>query len=391
MNYHIILKFGDIELPVTESNLRELTIVQDINKFLPEFRLKINDSTGYITHVTPFDSRMSKVRIELADTPESKDKNAFDFAVFRRMPEGNQSTPASLYDIEGLLDSEGLFSPDRCRGLSGSIRSSLSRVSTEMKIDSTEISPSLEYEKVLVQPLWSNIQFLKYLKENLIGKSDEYGFKCFIKRYNARSVFVFRGLREFINDPVAYKFLLSDREQKGQNPIYSFSIYDNYKIHEIFASKKQAYKYFNYTLSEFVEGNYPASDFMSLSDYFLIDANDSEDSNCIDNTGRSNDFTADFKGKVKSSFSNRLNNLVNMWILSKGLANACPGQIVSVLFPHGAVADELYSYQYSGYWMISKVVHNIGSEFMTRLLLTRNGLDTDKNTTLLKATTRKRV
>jgi len=80
-----------------------------------------------------------------------------------------------------------------------------------------------------------------------------------------------------------------------------------------------------------------------------------------------------------------------MWITTIGLSNMTPGKVVQVFFPHGADAGNLYSYQYSGYWLVERVVHNIGDTFMTKLLLTRNGLDTDKETTLLKSTNKRGV
>lgn len=78
-NYHLIVKFGDDVVPLSTSVLRELTIVQDMNKFLPEFRLRIDDTTGALTHIAPFDRNMSSVYMELAINSDTDDKNAFNF------------------------------------------------------------------------------------------------------------------------------------------------------------------------------------------------------------------------------------------------------------------------------------------------------------------------
>jgi len=206
-----------------------------------------------------------------------------------------------------------------------------------------------------------------------------------------KPVFVFKSLTEMVKDPVSYKFILKDKPYEDRRAIFSFYIYDNYKIYEVFASKKQSYSYFDFDTSVFTEGEHDAQDFPSLTDYLLIDENDSEDSNTITNTGRSNDFTSNFAGKVKGNYYNRLTDLVNMWIVVEGLPNATPGQVIEIFFPQGISADALYSYQYSGFWLIQKVVHNIGEGFMTKLLLTRQGLDTDKKTTLVKATKRRKA
>ena len=44
-NYHLIVKFGGIVLPLSTSILRELTIIQDLNKLLPEFRFRFDART----------------------------------------------------------------------------------------------------------------------------------------------------------------------------------------------------------------------------------------------------------------------------------------------------------------------------------------------------------
>jgi hypothetical protein len=390
MYYHIRVKFGEDDLPVSNSNLRELTIVQDINKFLPEFKLTLQDTTGALTHIFPFDQGMSKIYIEIAKTPVNEDINSFSFAVYRRKPGNDVSNPFGIYDVEGLLDMSGLFGPDYCRGLSGNIKTNLENIAkNELGITNTDVSTGLSYSKNLLQPKWSNIQFLKYLKENLIGSNNECGFRSFIKRYNRQTYFVFKSLTEMVASPVAYKFILADKPYEDRLPVFSYYIFDNYKLYESFGSKKQAYSYFNYDTTTYTEGTEDVQSYQSLSDFFLIDKNDSESSNAITNTGRSNDFTSNFAGMVKGSYYNRLASLVKMWISTEGLPNVVPGQTVEVFFPHGLQASELYSYQYSGFWLVEQVVHNLGEAFYTKLLLTRHGMDTDKATSLLSATKRK--
>jgi len=331
------------------------------------------------------------VSIELAKTQDSEDINSFDFDIYRRKPGSDTSNPYGIYDIEGLLDVPGLFGPDYCRSFSGKIKDSLQSISAnELKIKNTDISVGLDYTKTLLQPKWSNVQFLKYLKTNLIGKNNECGYKAFIKRQNMKSYFVFKSLNEMIDSPVAYKFMLSDRMFEDRLPIFSFYIFDNYKLNGVFASKRQAYSYFDYDTGTFVEGSEAVEDYKSLTDFYLIDKDDLEDSNAIIDTGTNNEFTNDFAGRVKGSYYNRLTNLVKMWINTEGLPNATPGQTVEIFFPHGMQAEALYSFQYSGYWLIEKVVHNLGDNFYTKLLLTRHGLDTDKETTLLSALSKKK-
>jgi len=389
-NYYLQLRFGDTVIPISTSVLRELTIVQDYNKFLPEIRLRLDDASGILTHLAPFDKSMTTVYVEFAQDQSTDDKNGMTFTAYMKEPKGTQSTPAAEYDITGLLNINGLFAPDQTRGFSGSIKTSIESVASELSVDSTDVSSSLDYSKNLIQPQWNNAQFLKYLKENLIGKAEEYGFKCFITSETLKTKFVFKSLLEMIRNPISYKFMLYDQPYEDYNPILEYYPYDNYKLYGAFGTREQDYSYFNYTTGELVSSSENATNYLSLSDYYLIDQNDTTDNNTINETGRSNDFTSNFHGPVKSSYGNRLIGLSKMWITSKGLPNIQPGQTVQTFFPQGAMGGNLYSYGYSGFWAIERVVHNMGDVFLTKLLLTRQGTDTDKNTTLVRATSKKK-
>ena len=394
--YHLLIKLGDSNfVPISNTNLKELTIVQDINKFLPSFRLKLVDNTGVLTHILPFDKNLNTINIELAKGPqEIDDRNNFIFKVYRRTPESDQNTPAAIYNVSGLLDINNLFSPDYTRGFSGNLRTSLAIIGAELEgINTYSISPSLDYSKNIVQPTWTNAQLFKFLKEQLVGGSGEYGYKCYISTYKMANTFNFKSLSEMIEAPVKYKFILSGSPSEGRYPIFNYSMFDNYKIYGVFASRYQNYSYFDYDTSEYINNSETVMDYNSLSDYYLMDQEDAPENdhgNKMQDTGRSNDFTSDFKGYVKGSYGNRLINLVKMWITTEGLPNIIPGEIISIFFPHGVSTDNLYAYQYSGYWLVEKVVHNCGDTFYTKLLLTRHGLDTDKGTSLLQATNKKK-
>jgi len=382
----LIIKFGDTQIQADDTNLKELTIIQDLNKFLPEFKLKLSDSGGLLTHLVPSDRKNGKVYIELAQDPtDQKTKNAWTFTTYTRTPEGDQSNPSAVFSIDGLLDVDGLFTSDESRGFSGTIYSAIEEVASELtNIFYKEISPSLVYTKNLIQPTWTNAQFLNYLKENLIGSNGEYGFKCFIKTLNQRNIFTFNSISEMILNAPIYKFILSPYKYQDRYPIFNYYVYDNYKLYGTFASKKQAYSYFDYENSEFIEGEESVTDYEISADYYLIDKADNDDSNSINVTGRSNDFTEDFLGKVKGSYGNRIHGLVKMWVTTEGLASVVPGQMIHIFFPQSAI--NIYDYQYSGNWLVERVVHNVGgSIFYTKLLLIRGGIDTAKQTTLLRA------
>lgn len=390
-SYHLLVKFGEVVVPLSTSMLRELTIIQDLNKLLPEFRFRFDDASGLATHIAPFDKNMNRVSIECAKDYDTDDKNIFEFKVYVREPKGGQSTPTAEYDISGLLDVDGLFVPSYSRAHTGTIKSSLETLATgELGVDETDVGVPLAYEKTLLQPTWNNAQFLNYLENYLRGDNGEYGYKCFIKTYKNKKIFVFKSLSQMIQDQVSYKFILNDTPYEDQLPIYEYYIFDNYNLFGAFGMRTQSFSYFDYATSTYTTETENLDDYLSLSDFFMIDKNDTTGNNEISDNGRSNDLTTNFLGRAKAEYGNRLISLAKMWITTESLPNAVPGQTVQVFFPHGATGDDLYSYQYSGYWLVERVVHNFGDAFVTKLLLTRHGLDTDKDTTLIPASKKKK-
>lgn len=316
---YLQIKFGDGQVQADDTNLKELTIIQDMNKFLPEFRLGLSDASGLLTHIVPSDKNTGKVYIELAqDQNDQKTKNAWTFLVYSRTPEGDQSNPSTIHNIDGLLNIDGLFGKDESRGFLGAINSTISTIAKELEPKPSEdISTSLSETKNLLQATWNNAQFLKYLKENLVGKNGEYGFKCFVRTEKQKNTFTFKSIKEMMGSKAIYKFILSPYQYQDQYPVFNYYVYDNYKLYGAFASKAQAYSYFDYTNSEFIKATELLQNYKSLSDYYLVDTSDSTDSNSINDTGRSNGFTTDFKGYIKGNYGNRINSLVQMWITTQ--------------------------------------------------------------------------
>lgn len=390
-NYLLRVKFGKNDIPLAPSAIEEFTIVQDINKLLPMIKVRLRDVTGMLTHIVPFDKSISTIFVDLGSSISSGEKsNSFTFDIFTRSPESAQGQ-AAYYEFDGLLRVDNLFSPDYCRAFNQSISGALTSIAREMNITITDISPSLNSTKTLLQPRWSNSQFLTYHKDNVIGSGGESCFKCFISVSNGRASFVFRSIEEMTNKPEAFKFVLGDKIYHDYWPFFTYEIMDSYKIFGAFSAKSQVYSYFDYEKSELVSETIDAQRYKTLSDYFLIDGADNDGSNTITDLGRSNDFTPDFDGRVSGDFYDRLTSLVKMWIVIEGQEHIVPGIVVKILFPMGIPSGDVYTFQYSGFWLVERVVHCIGQTFRTKLLLTRQGIDTNKPTTLIKATNRKKV
>lgn len=386
-NYFLKVTFGQDNLSIDPSNIKELVVEQDINRFLPSFSLKFVDAQGLLTHIAPSDKTLSKLTFQIGKdlVNKSGDYNDFDFSVFRRQPVGD-FTSSSIYDATGLLDTDALHAPTYCRGFSGLVSETLQTIGAELGCTEFEISDNLKYRRNIVQPNWSNAEMLTWFRSFLRGTDDESAYQIFVKRVNGKSTLVCRTLKDLFKQGIKYKFIVNNNPVEDFYPAFDYEIFDNYKIFGTFGSKKQTYYYFDYFTSEFKTGEIEATEMYSLSDYFLIDSDDIQDSNSIDTLGRNTESDEDFKYFAKGKLFNRLNCLAKMWITTWGIPNIAPGDLVQVLFAQGKEIGSLQSYQYSGYWMVERAVHSFAGTHRTKLLLTRNGVDTDKGTTLLRAT-----
>lgn len=402
--YYLDVKFGtgsDTSSNATRLSgdfnpIDELYIVQDINRFLPTFRLKIQDIGGYFANLRPYDKKQNKVRISFSRDGKPESASVFDFDIYRRFP-----TSDFVYDIAGMLQVNNFFKPNKIRGFTGLVKDNLSDIAvSELEIDEVDISPSLNFDKDIIQPNWSNAELLRYLKNNLIGSGDESAYFCFVTCRKASggsdSVFVFKSLRDLCSQKAKYTF--SDAPVASQDgfkdrvyyPILDFKVYDNYKMLETYGCKSVDYYYFDYDTSTYmlksidVKGNLnPLDDYYSLTQYFSINQDSTNDNSGVLVTGRSNDFTQDFKGKTKNRFFKRINNLSKFWITTWGLEDIVPGDIVRLQFFREPT--DMLSHQYHGFWLVERVIHMLGQTFGTRLLLTRNGINTDKSTMLVWA------
>lgn len=385
-NYFLKLKFGDDELLTTPDTLKDVTLIQYMDKFVPSLKLQLVDSQGLLQHLFPFDKYMSRIFLQFGLTYAGTEFNSFDYMVWRRYNE-TLFQESSVYDVGCLMDVKDLFYPTHIRSWDQSVRTTLTDIAiNEMKVDEVDISPSLDYVKQIIQPSWSNLQLFSYLKKNLEGSDGEFGYKIYFKNVDGKTIFVCRTYEELINQSIKYKFMISDIPYKDFYPIYDFDIKDNYKI---WGFQRRGYSYFDYDNSELVDVDVNVNEFPSLTFYHMMEKDDGTDSYGLSFDGRSNDFSSTFVGRAKSRFQEGLMNLVQMWTLTHGITNIAPGDLVEVIFAQSFPQADINRFQYSGYWLVKRVVHQFGDTHRMRLLLIRNGLNTDLKTTLVPASVRK--
>lgn len=387
-NYLLKLIFGDADVAIDTQNIKEFTIVQDIKKLVPEFRIRLIDAQGVLTHIVPFGRSMAKVTVQLGESYDSTVYNNFNFLVYRRLPEG-MFGPGAIYDIRGFLDVKKLFAPSVSRGFSGTVASTIAALATEMGIMKTDISASLGAPKNLIQANWTNAEFIDFLEKELEGSDGEGGYNIFTIQRETEPILICKSIKELIKGPIRYKFIVNDVAVDDFYPILDYSLEENYMLYGAFGARAQQYEYFDFNTGQQVTKSVSLDGFTSLADYHLVDGNDSTDSDSIQSLGRSSDFSTDFTGKIKNLFYSRILNLTKMWAMTWGLPNICPGDVVRVLFAQGQAGGNLQSYQFSGDWLVERVIHTMTSTHKTRLLLTRNGLDSDQESTLVKAVTKR--
>lgn len=388
-------------IKIEPQNIRKFTITLALDKFLPEFNLQMNDSTGLFTHVIPFDHSMSKFHVAVGRRIRGlvEDTTLFNFDVYKREPNSDL-----IYDATGLLEATNLFAPKYMRAHTGTIKETIEGIATAIGAKRSEVSSSLKYKKTILQPGWSNAKLLNWLKENVTGQNSEAAYYCFMKCVDNDPVFVFQSIKDFWAKKPKYRYTLSSEVVKDTAsgdifwPVMQYQLIENYKTLGVRGMRRQQCGYYDYGTSSYKIGSYeidrnedPNLDYNSFTEYHQIDSQD--DANAHINTistGRSNGFTNDFKGKTLNEFHKNITKLSRIWIDVIGVDDIYPGDIVDVMYLEEQPPAGRIGYQHQGFWMVERVVHVMGGEFVTRLLLTRNGSDSSLRTQLLMAKTRKR-
>lgn len=412
-NYEISISIGSktstgkpVSVPINLGMIEGLWITQDMEKLLPTIRIRMADSSGILTHVQPFDSSMNKISVSFSETgasgPSRDSTNHFTFKVFRKTPEHLQGASA-VFDATGFLDVRNMFSPSyRRSSKSGqTIKNFLNEIVEDMLDDDYEgprvsrvnISNQLDIPTPIYQPNWSNSSLIFDLRERLKhgvynkqikGDDDVGNYKIFFSVYGGEIHFHCRNWNELVRESVKYRYIYGDKPSKPNVlNVFNCKSYDNYGVFGSLGLKNQKYSYFDYWDSEFKENSVNLDNMQSLTKYHLIDNMDTDESEMI-YYGRNSEASVNFEERATSILYNKAQNLSKMWVDTYGNAKIQPGEIIQIEFGHN-INEDPTNYQYSGLWMIERVIHILEKSFFTRLLLTRNGVDTERITTLMKA------
>jgi hypothetical protein len=390
-NYFLQLQFGSQTIVVNQSTIRELTIIQDLNEFLPSLRMRLDDSSGILTHLIPFDRNMSNITLQLGNGQNAGNitTQTYNFDIYRRTPV-SEGILSGEYDVVGLMSTSnltlsGLFNKLYSRSFNQNISDTLDNIASELGVTATNFSSSLDYSKSLIQPLWTDAQFLQYLCEHLKTTDGHSNFRCwFSMEDNTQLTMNFMSYDELLNDSVNYKFAWGDDQYQDIYPVQTYDIIDNYKYLQILGTQQQSWIYFNYNTGNWVTTVLPLNKIPSLAPYYLVDQNDPVTDQMFLDTGRGDGFTNDFSGTVYSLYETRIYNLTKIWLLGFANFSIRPGDIVQLEAPSDP--NNTFQYQYSGYWIVERIVLSFGDTAHMRLLLSRNGITTSSSTTLIPST-----
>lgn len=384
-NYILSTTIGETMITIPPQAIVELSIMQDMNKLLPTFHMKLADTQGVLTHLFPFDSKSNTFSAMFGLGSQNADEfNGMQFRIYRRKPVSNYQS-SMVYDVVGMLDVKNLFAPSlsRASAVGMTIKNFLIEIASELGCDEYDISPTLDYVKTILQPNWTNAELIAYLRNHLEGKDGEGCYKIFITCVKSKKVFTCLTWNEMVTRQSNFKFVISQTPSEDFFPIMNYRIFDNYYALGARGSHKQDVEYFDYYTSTYVEDSLGPKGMISLTDYFMIDSNDPDYSDSV-YLGRSTEDTMNFSGRSQSIYYNRLGGMVQMWADTWGLQNLIPGTVVMVMFP-SSDPSSMANYQYNGLWVVEKVIHQFQQAFLTRMLLTRNGLDVVQATTLVPA------
>jgi hypothetical protein len=370
-------------------DIKSIDIHSDIRAIAPILRFKMGDPTGLFSHRSILDDNGNTIQINISNDGVAVNSSFYNFDIYRRFPDSDQ-----LYDISGILGLSNLFSKSYMRSFPNKkISEIIEQIGKEIGVDRVRISPGFDYVSPIIQPDWTNLELLEYLKTNIQTSTEDGGVFCYVVCEGKEKVLHFRTVRDLLTQPPKYKFMNSgnvagDKENKQIIfPLLSYRMYDNEGVVYHSGVRKQSYYYFDYKQGAYkkktiqlINNKQQIDNPPFLTPYFSVNkTDDPEVGESLSKNGRNTTSFGDYKGKAKNVYYKKLLDLNKILISVWGFDDIYPGDVVEVIFLNDIV--NFPSYQYSGKWLVEQVDHSISNLFGTQLLLTRSGIHTDSKTT----------
>lgn len=366
-NFDSILSFGIISISVIETLMSST----------PYLQIKFVDASGYLISKYPI-LPDDEFIFTYGTTPDNIQTTTFKLSTIE-FDLSTSSDTGSVIVSSSMLHSnwDKIFKKSHQRSWRNKHYSDIiTDLADEIGFDEYDIEPTLNTYDV-IQPYWTNSQFLKWLADNSVNSNQIGGYvygmtannKFFFKTYDSLYSEATGTPKKFIYDVAAII-------PNGFNNITILNRYMPIMSHNGFGTK---HSHFDYNTKEYVTDTTLVTDIneRQLSDWYYIAESHNEESSFYD--GGRNPHTIN---NVQNKVLNSTNSIHQMSISVNGDPETHIGDIIELEIPVSRNFDEnedaFVNSQYSGYWMVWKAVQQFDVSrrmYLTKLYLSRSGIN----------------
>jgi hypothetical protein len=390
-NYSLSFSIGGIPFQLAPQNFKSLDVIEYIDRFLPAFTITLKDASGVLANNMLNDETYGQVEIQFASAYNLQMTKDMTFRVYRKKSEGHTDQSNNIM-LDGLLDVKNLFAPEYQRGWANvPISKILLDIGGSMEIPNYDYDPSMSAFTSIVQPRWANSLFLRWLADRLELATGEGGFFVFIDASVASDVnprgaprLTFRSINSFLKQTPTKTLSFDKISTSDILPIINHEVVDNNIVYNLIAPAQQPFTYFDYELGEQIEDEADVGDdsMTALSNYISFDPYLNQEGTCIDDIGRTTEFNPTYTPVIQGIVNKNANSILGLWVNTLGFTDIRCGDIVKCVTISDS--DQMANHQFTGNWMVARIVHHLDNTYITRLLLVRPGIDTSLDTSLLR-------
>ena len=372
----------------TALSLNRMSIIETLFLGSPFLNLKVNDAYGDIMNINYISPKDDYV-FTLGRSDQSAKTHNFKLSVsdMQNMSLGKTENIAmDLTFISSIWDKN--TKDTYCRAWSQmSYSAILEELMGEMGIEEYEIE-STDGVFDIIQPHWTNFQLIKWIATQAVSVEGRTGYQY---GFTSDGKFFFKTLDNLYSQKPKSSYFLgppaNDKVAFGQ-----FQIRHEYQPVLQNGGFGLNYEYYDFEQGTWVTGSkkYSDTDNRQLSDWCYI-CEEHESAESLYAGGRN----VDTEKVAESVITNVANSTQSIEIQISGDINLHVGDIIELLILSGQyTAEYIINEKYSGYWMISRITHDIifdDKEFKTYLKLVRNGYNGVDMKGFVKTATGKKI
>lgn len=240
----------------------------------------------------------------------------------------------------------------------------------------------------VIQPNWTTIKFIRWLAKQAINVDGVGGYEYGL---TSDDKLIFKSLDTLYSARPKKVLMLSTPNNDFNLFFDQFNIRQDYAPMITHGAGGIAYTYFDYDTKTFVTGSKKISDSNTrqLSDWAYI-SEEHNNANKVYCGGRDTHTPSVTESKVL----NVANSIQKLSLTTHGDTTLHIGDIIEIVIPSSEFSKTILAEQYSGFWMIGKLMHSIDFEektFQTSLTLIRAGINGIKIKGLVKTAKGKKV